>query len=351
MIAASPMQPIYDLVAQIAPTSINVLVLGETGVGKDVVAQRIHEVSARAARPFLRINCAALSESLLESELCGHERGAFTGAVQTKRGLLETADGGTVFLDEIGELPLPLQAKLLRVIEDRRVMRVGGLASRAIDVRFIAATNRNLDQEVERRGFRQDLFFRLNGATIKIPPLRERVSEIEGLVHQFASRFARELGRGRIEFTEDAMALLEWYSWPGNIRELRNMIERAVILCRDGLVTAEHLPVAKIRSTEATVTITTPPTLDDELVRLERETTALERRRIEEALDACSGNQTHAARLLGISRGTLIKRLTKHGFGRPRQRPFSAPGIATSGSAAARRAATESPRTRRRPPW
>jgi two-component system response regulator AtoC len=351
------MSQIHALIARIAPTPINVLVLGETGVGKEVIAERIHAASDRAGHPLLRINCAALSETLLESELFGHERGAFTGAVATKRGLLETADGGTVFLDEIGEMPLSLQAKLLRVIEDRTVQRVGGLEPRTINVRFVAATNRNLDYEVERKGFRQDLFFRLNGATIKIPPLRERVSEIETLAYQFVSRFAGEIGRGPMDIAEDAMALLKWYSWPGNIRELRNVIERAVILSQDDVITTEHLPVAKIRATytsthSATITGTprghTPPRsqqptprvrpraptsppvngvpasagggdVREELDRLEHAADQLVRRRIEEALAACNGNQTYAARMLGVSRGTLLKRLDKYAIGRPRQ--------------------------------
>ena len=352
----SPMTELHALVDRIAPTPINVLILGETGVGKDVLAERLHEASERAGRPFVRINCAALSESLLESELFGHERGAFTGAVQTKPGLLETADGGTVFLDEIGEMPLPLQSKLLRVIEDRKVLRVGGLEPRAINVRFVSATNRNLDFEVERKGFRQDLFFRLNGTTVRIPPLRERVNEIEALAYEFVRRFSEQIGRGNtVEIAEDAMTLLKWYSWPGNIRELRNVIERAVILCHDDLITAEHLPVAKIRAMSAPTTHGTatpasaatpstttpdkghrrraprlaapaapkapapPPSVEAEHERLARESAELERRSIEEALAACGGNQTHAARRLGIARGTLIKRLEKYGFTRPRR--------------------------------
>jgi len=357
--AAGPMAQIQLVVDRVAPTPINILILGETGVGKDVLAERIHHASDRAQRPLLQINCAALSESLLESELFGHERGAFTGAVQTKRGLLETADGGTVFLDEIGEMPIALQAKLLRVIENRVVQRVGGLEPRAIDVRFLAATNRNLEAEIERKGFRRDLYFRLAGATIKIPPLRERISEIEALAHQFASRFAEEIGRGPIDISEDAMTLLKWYGWPGNIRELRNVIERAVILSHDDVITTEHLPVAKIRSTYTTPThdartgtprshirgdmtprSRVPPrtatpsssdhrasglargeaTVHDELQRLEHAADQLMRRRIQEALAACSGNQTYAARMLGISRGTLLKRIEKYGIGRPRKR-------------------------------
>jgi DNA-binding NtrC family response regulator len=252
------MQRLHKLVKRIAVGTISVLLLGETGVGKEVLAETIHRESPRAGKPFLRLNCAALSETLLESELFGHERGAFTGAVQAKPGLLETAQAGTVFLDEVGELPMTIQVKLLRVIEERQVYRVGSVKPRPIDVRFVAATNRDLEAEVAFGAFRQDLFFRLNGISLVIPPLRERVDEIEGLARAFITQVvtqgrrgepARPAARRGPEVSPEAMSLLKRYSWPGNIRELRNLIERAVLLCGDGPITLEHLPVDKMGAT------------------------------------------------------------------------------------------------------
>jgi DNA-binding NtrC family response regulator len=333
----SRMQKIHRMVERIAASTINVLVLGETGVGKELIAEKI---SARSEQRFLCLNCAALSEPLLESELFGHERGAFTGAVQTKQGLLETAQGGTVFLDEIGELPLSLQAKLLRVIEERRVLRVGGLESYPIDVRFVAATNREPEREVERGNFRQDLYFRLNGVTLLIPPLRQRVSEIEGLVRVFVRQFAPQLGRDpSIRVSDEAMALLKRYPWPGNIRELRNVVERALVLCTDDYISVDHLPVEKMRSAFVTsganvvLTTATPvatkrrggqssatPSGSDELGQIRTRLVEAEKRRVIEALEQCAGNQTHAAELLGVSRRTLINRIDKYGIPRPRKK-------------------------------
>ncbi|KYF75892.1 Fis family transcriptional regulator, partial [Sorangium cellulosum] len=225
----SAMRAVYELAERVARGPINILLLGETGVGKEVLAESIHRASPRAQRPLLRLSCVALSESLLESELFGHERGAFTGAVRAKPGLLETAEGGTVFLDEIGELPLSIQAKLLRVIEERKVMRVGGLTPTKIDVRFISATHRNLEAEVSRGAFRQDLYFRLNGVTLTIPPLRERPGEVAALAQLFAERTAKELfpseaSAGTVPISPAALVGLQRHSWPGNIRELRNVI-------------------------------------------------------------------------------------------------------------------------------
>jgi len=339
-----PMQSLHRLVERIAAGTISVLILGETGVGKEVLAETIHRMSPRASKPCVRLNCAALSETLLESELFGHERGAFTGANQVKPGLLETAEGGTVFLDEAGDLPLPLQAKLLRVIEERQVLRVGGLKPRPIDVRFLAATNRDLELEVLKGTFRQDLFFRLNGVTLTIPPLRERVSEIEPLARAFVAQFCARSGRSPAPaISTEALELLKRYSWPGNIRELRNVIERAVLLCPSGSITLEHLPVEKMRATRlppppsdptppprlpppAPATTASsgeppPPTWreEDGSMDVRREIAQLERRRILDALDRCAGNQTQAATLLGISRRTLVNRLDAYAIARPRK--------------------------------
>ena len=225
------------------------LIVGETGVGKEVLAEIIHGLSPRAGKPFVRINCATLSPTLFEAELFGHERGAFTDAREAKPGLLETAEGGTVMLDEIGELPLPLQAKLLRVIETREVMRVGAVKARTIDVRFLAATNRVLEDEVARGAFRQDLYYRLNGISLLIPPLRARVDEIEPLAQAFVENAAKMSDRPPLKLSPAAMKLLLSYAWPGNIRELRNTIERALLLSTGDSITPEDLPLEKMRGT------------------------------------------------------------------------------------------------------
>jgi len=350
IVADRRMQDLYRLAERIAAGNISVLIMGETGVGKEVVAERVHRLSPRSAKPYLKLNCAALSETLLESELFGHERGAFTGAVAAKQGLLETADGGTVFLDEIGELPLALQVKLLRVIEERAVLRVGGLKPRPLDVRFVAATNRDLEAEVARGQFRQDLFFRLNGATLVIPPLRERASEIPDLARAFVSQAARQMNLvAEPSLSREALEVLRRYSWPGNIRELRNVVERAVLLCGAGPIQPQHLPLEKMRVTfgvqaseamtppqlaawparpplvhsgrSTAPTIAPPEPVDPEpaTVRVPSPSEPEEKVRILNALAECAGNQTAAARLLGVSRRTLINKLELYGITRPRK--------------------------------
>ena len=236
------------MVDRVAASDISVLILGETGVGKERMAEELHRRSPRAERPLVRLNCAALSDSLLESELFGHEKGAFTGAHERKIGLLEAAEGGTVFLDEIGDMPPLTQVKLLRVLEERRVRRVGSTATLGIDVRFVSATNRNLEQAIARGTFREDLYFRLNGIALVIPPLRDRPEEIEGLARHFVGEACRSSGREPPGLSREALQILLAYPWPGNIRELRSVIERAVVLCEADRLTPAHLPEQRMRA-------------------------------------------------------------------------------------------------------
>jgi DNA-binding NtrC family response regulator len=307
VVAAPAMQALWAEARLAAKSPISVLVLGETGVGKEVLARAIHDASARASKPFLGLNCAALSETLLESELFGHEKGAFTGAVQARPGLFEGADGGTVFLDEVGELPVAIQVKLLRVLELREVIRVGGRAPRRVDVRFVSATNRDLGAEVARGAFRQDLFFRLDGITLTIPPLRERIPEIAPLCRAFLARACKEMDRPRVPaLSDEAITALERYPWPGNVRELRNVIDRAVVLCTSDRIEVDQLP-PRIRTHDAPHAAADP-------------TATGERERILAALDACLWNQTHAAAKLGMARRTLINRIEEYGIPRPRKK-------------------------------
>jgi two-component system, NtrC family, response regulator AtoC len=337
IVADDAMRELHRIVDLVAKGDLSVVLLGETGTGKDVIADAIHRRSPRASSAYVRLNCAALPENLLESELFGYERGAFTGAVQAKPGLLEIADGGTLFLDEFAELPLTVQAKLLRVLENREITRVGGLRSRHVDVRFVSATNRDLAAQIRAGAFRQDLYFRLNGITLTIPPLRSRRAEIAPLAHQFIVEACRRVGRPTLAMTDQALKFLEGQSWPGNIRELKNSIDRAVTLCTGDIIDVHHL--APIESGFATTAAPTenlhplhpsipssPPTMPDlsaaptdvslyeDARRAARE---LERRRIAEAMERCGGNQTRAAQLLRISRRTLVARLTEYGFARP----------------------------------
>jgi transcriptional regulator with GAF, ATPase, and Fis domain len=323
------MKRVFELVDKIAPADVNVLVLGETGVGKELVAEAIHRRSRRGEQRMVRLNCAALPEALLESELFGHEKGAFTGAHSAKPGLFEAAHGGTVFLDEVGDLPLSLQAKLLRVLEERRVLRLGALEPKAADVRFVAATNRDLEAEASAGRFRADLFYRLSSTVLSIPPLRERVCEIAPLARRFADDASRKMSRTpapRID--EAAMALLVAYRWPGNVRELRNVVEQAVLLCSGDVITSEHLPIERLGAPPSTpMRSTMPPPSSSAGAEtgatsggsLRSERHAFERARILDALQQCAGNQTRAAELLGMSRRALSMRLDSLGIARPRK--------------------------------
>ena len=316
VIAEQSMRDLYALARRIATSDLAVLVLGETGVGKEEMSRAVHRMSARAAQPFVAINCAALNDSLLESELFGHERGAFTGADMDKPGLLEAAAGGTIFLDEIGDMSLAIQAKLLRVFEEGEVRRVGGIKPRKIGARFVAATNTDLEAATARGEFREDLYFRLSAATLVIPPLRERPSEIEVLARRFATRAAARSGPRTIRIDADALAMLQGYSWPGNIRELRNVMERAVLLCTDDVIGVEHLPVERMRGTFLRQVM---PTRESVRGTDAPANVTDERERIIAALESAGGNQVKAARLLGVSRRTLINRIEQYQLPRPRK--------------------------------
>jgi DNA-binding NtrC family response regulator/pSer/pThr/pTyr-binding forkhead associated (FHA) protein len=312
------MKRVYSMARKVADTPITVLVLGETGVGKEIVANTIHQASQRAGKPFQALNCSALPETLLESELFGYERGAFTGADRRKPGYFEAASGGTVFLDEVGEMPLGVQAKLLRVLEQRVITRVGGTATVPIDVRVVCATNRDLEKEVQRNRFREDLYFRMSAFTLVVPPLRDRKSEIVPLAQHFARQFALELGQPQPEFSRGARDVLEAYQWPGNVRELRNAIERAIVLQPRGTVDVEHLPeriVATVQ-VEASGGDTAPRGVgrDTEPMDVRSKVASFERATIVAALEECEDNQTRAAKHLGISRWALIRLMQKYGL-------------------------------------
>jgi two-component system, NtrC family, response regulator AtoC len=287
------------LLAAIARAPVSVIVFGETGVGKEVLAARLHALSGRAG-PYVAINCAALTETLLESELFGHERGAFTGAVQAHAGLLSSAAGGSVLLDEIGEMAPALQAKLLRAIETQSIVRVGGLRPQAIDVRFLAATHRDLLAQAETGQFRRDLYYRLAGFTLEIPPLRARRQQIVRLAMEILAVAAARAGAPPPSLSPAASAALAAHDWPGNVRELRNVMTRALVLARGGEIGPEHILLDTKGEPAAAP--------------------ADERARIQAALEACAGNQTRAAKALGISRTTLLQKLREHRIPRPRSR-------------------------------
>uniref|UniRef100_C6E919 Two component, sigma54 specific, transcriptional regulator, Fis family n=1 Tax=Geobacter sp. (strain M21) TaxID=443144 RepID=C6E919_GEOSM len=299
--AGQAMGPVRKLVHDVAGTMANVLVFGESGTGKELVARIIHQLSSRRNAGFVALNCAAIPETLLESELFGHEKGAFTGAVQARQGKFELARGGTILLDEIGEMPLALQAKLLRVIQERVFERVGGTKEIKADVRLIAATNRNLREEVAQRRFREDLYYRLNVFPVQLPSLRERADSVPVLARYFMQRFSSQTGKALKGIDSDALAALERYRWPGNIRELQNVMERAVILSRDRVGLAA-LPEEMLRKPE-------PDALDSR----ERLKSA-EREIIAEAIRKHGGNRRLAAEELGVSRRTLQYKLKEYGF-------------------------------------
>jgi len=308
------------LVREIARSNVNVLVLGETGVGKEVLATTIHALSGRAGK-LASVNCAALSETLLDGELFGHEKGAFTGAIAARQGLLEGASGGTVFLDELGEMPLALQAKLLRAVESREIRRLGSTRATLIDIRIVAATNRELTAEVDAGRFRQDLFFRLDGVSLRIPPLRERRAAIAPLALQFIEQAKQRLGKPDIVATPELLAALAAYDWPGNVRELKAVIDRAVLLSRGSQLGSRHLAFSMSGDATRTPQRRAPQTETnrevDDLDFLDSEQRS-DRARVISAIEACAGNQTRAAKQLGISRTTLVNKLGLYRIPRPR---------------------------------
>ncbi|MEJ2502890.1 MAG: sigma-54 dependent transcriptional regulator [Gemmatimonadota bacterium] len=309
VVGSSPaMKEVFELVKRVAPAdSTTVLLEGETGTGKGMLAQAIHRASHRADGPFINVTCSALAASVLESELFGHEKGAFTDARTMKRGLVELAEGGTLVLDEIGELDLGLQGKLLRFIEEKVFRRVGGTKDLEVDARVIAATNRDLEEEVEEGAFREDLYYRLRVFPIRLPPLRERPSDIPALVRTFVEEFNTQFGKGIEKVDPAAMEQLKAYRWPGNVRELRNMLERSVLLADGPVLMPEMLPAqigGRAPKTEPAVELG-PDGLDFE---------DLERTLLEAALRRAEGNRTEAGRLLGMSRHQVRNRLKKYGM-------------------------------------
>ena len=294
---------LLDLVARVAETDATVLIRGESGVGKELIANAVHRRSLRAKQPFVVVDCASLHENLLQSELFGHERGAYTDAIQRKRGLFEVADGGTLFLDEIGELTPPLEVKLLRVLETGTFRRLGGTTDIRVDVRVIAATSRSLEQMVREHGFREDLFYRLDVFSLYIPALRERQDDLPMLIEHFIRTSALTAKRG-VRISDAAMAVMQRYPWPGNVRELRNVIERALILCDSGVVEPEHLPL-NVRHEQAAPP---SPSDDDHRPTLEE----LERNYILKVVEECEGHRHKAADILGISERSLYRKLKEY---------------------------------------
>ncbi|MGH7595688.1 MAG: sigma 54-interacting transcriptional regulator, partial [bacterium] len=295
------MQGVFELIARIAQTDITVLIEGESGTGKELVARAIHQASSRARRPFIAVNCGALPESLLESELFGHVRGAFTGAVSNKRGLFEETNGGTIFLDEIGEMSPALQVKLLRFLQDGEIKRVGSNEVLKLDVRVIAATNRRLQQMMDQGQFRSDLYYRLNVIGINLPPLRERPEDVEFLAGHFLRKFAQRMRKPVSNISGEAMQKLREYQWPGNVRELENVLERAIALAADNGLGILDLP-ATVRDASRTTYVPARLSLKD-----------VERQHILETIAACNGNYDEAARVLGIGRTTLWRKLKEYG--------------------------------------
>jgi DNA-binding NtrC family response regulator len=298
------MENLRQLIRKVARTQATVLIQGESGTGKELVARALYRESPRAGAPFIKVNCAAVPEDLIESEFFGHEKGAFTGATNKREGRFELAHGGTILLDEISEISPSVQAKLLRVLQERELERVGGNRTIKVDVRVIATTNRNLEASVEKKEFRQDLFFRLNVVPIHVPPLREHIEDVPLLAEEFMKRFSRKHGVHIKGFTDEAILTLKTHNWPGNVRELQNVVERAVILCGEsGMLEPSHLGMAPVEKTSASTQADAEPVTLAEL----------EKKHILVMLEHCKGNRTHAAKALDISIRTLRNKLAEFG--------------------------------------
>lgn len=301
------MEEIFCRIRKVADLKTTILILGESGTGKELVARAIHSNGGRASKPFVAVNCGAIPENLLESELFGHVRGAFTGATADKAGLFEQADGGTLFLDEIGEMPQALQVKLLRVLQEEEIRRVGSITSTGVDVRVVSATSRDLESDIHAGRFREDLYFRLNVFCLRIPPLRERIEDIPFLVEHFLSVFPRSNREVKPHIEPDAMRSLMAYSWPGNIRELENAVEHAAILCENGAISIDCLPLV-IRCGQQEY----PVSDNEEDLSIKKAEEAIERELIKKALARTGGNRTQAAKILEISHRSLLYKLKEY---------------------------------------
>ena len=311
IVGSSPaMKKLLEMLAMVAPSDATVLISGESGTGKELIARAIHANSRRGAGPFVAVNCAALSENLLESELFGHEKGAFTGADRRREGHFSHADGGTLFLDEVGEISAPMQVRLLRVIQEREFQRVGGNQNIRVDVRLVAATNKDLEKEVEAGNFRQDLFFRLHVVSLEAPPLRERVEDIPLLAAHFLSVFAQKNHKPIKGFTPTAMDCLLKHAWPGNVRELENVVERAVVLLVGDYISEREFPPSLLPLSPADGGAPGAPPSSLSGMSLDE----LEKRAILETLEVCDGNKSEAARRLGVTRKTLHAKLARYGL-------------------------------------
>jgi len=304
--ASPPMRRVFDLIAGSAKSDAPVVILGETGTGKDLVARAIHDIGAGEGKPYVKVNCAALTESLLESELFGHVKGAYTGAYQDREGRFEAARGGTIFLDEIGDLPLSSQVKLLRALEERTIERVGDNKPIPVDIRVITATNRDLDELVRNRSFREDLYYRINVIPIAVPPLRERVEDIPVLTESFLRRIRLTTDTNIRGLSKDVINIFTDYRWPGNVRELKSVFEYAAVTCDGAIIEINHLParISEDKTTESTADfIASNPNREE-----------LKKEQLIEALRQAGGNQSEAARILGVSRGTVWNRMKKFGI-------------------------------------
>lgn len=302
---SAPMQHIFDLIKRVAPSSANVFIHGDSGTGKELVARALHKLSSRANKPFVAINCTAIPDTLLESELFGHAKGSFTGAMARKKGLFEEADGGTIFLDEIGDMDMALQSKLLRVIQERRIRAVGDNAEKTIDVRIVVATHKDLKKAIHEGRFREDLYYRLSVIPITLPPLRHRREDIPLLAYHFLEKYNAQNGRDIINFSPNALTQLMSYEWVGNIRELENVIERAVVLCRGRVIEATELPQPESETAEQIFANASQhlPTLEE-----------FEKRYIQFVLNKVGGKKEKAANILGVNRRTLYRKEIEYGW-------------------------------------